>query len=376
MRPPSDRAAQIHPSLIRRLFDARRPSSINLGLGEPGIPVPEGLLEAGYARFRRNRPGYTLNAGMLELRERILAHHRLPHVTSVAQVVITVGLQEALFSVLMAIGNPGDELIITDPGFLAYATVAELLGLRVVRVPSRRADGFAIDPEALAAAVGPRTCAILLNSPCNPTGRIDGEDALKATVERTEKAGPWLISDEVYAECYHDRPPTSLGQLSDRAIVLNALSKSCSMTGFRLGYVLAPQALATAVAAVHQFNVTCAPAISQCLALEVFERPEWLGTLRRVLHPSRQQMVESVERELRLPYVPVDGGFFLFLDVSSVGASSLALAERLLAEGDVVTVPGVAFGPNGEDFLRLSYAGTPEAIREGVRRIASVLRPG
>jgi aspartate/methionine/tyrosine aminotransferase len=375
-RAPSARAAAISPSVIRKLFDARRPSSINLGLGEPHIPVPLELLDAGYARYRAQRPGYTLNAGLPALRERIAAHFRLPFAGAASQVVVTVGLQEALFATLLAVGDPGDDVVLLDPTFLAYRTVAELLGLNVVRAPLRRDRGFGLDPDAIAAAIGPRTCAVVLNSPSNPTGRIDREDELRAVVQATEKHGVWLISDEVYGECWASRPPTSVGTLTERAIVLGALSKSCAMTGFRLGWAIAPAALAGAIAATHQFNVTCAPTISQHLALEVFEHPEWLGTLRNQLAAGRRAMTRAIDAELGLPYLPPEGGFFVFLDVSSCGEPSLTLAERLLADGDVVTVPGSAFGANGEGWLRLSYAADAERIEEGVRRIRSVLRGG
>jgi aminotransferase len=360
------------PSPIRELFNARRPTSINLGLGEPGMPVPMELFDAGVARFRATRPGYTPNAGMDALRARIAAHYRLPHADRAENVIVTVGLQEALFSTLLAIADPGDEIVICDPAFLAYATVAELLGLKVVRVPLSREAHFAVDADRLAAAVGPRTRAVLLNSPDNPTGRVDSEAELRRLVAATEAHGPWLISDEVYGELYYGARPASLGTMSERALVLGALSKSCSMTGFRLGWVLAPQPIAKAIAAVHQFNVTCAPTISQCLALEAFEDPRWLSNLRPEFAARRELMLHALE-PLGLPWVPCHGGFFVFLDVSSIGVPSLMLARRLLEEGDVVTVPGSAFGAGGEGFLRLSFAGREEDIGAGVERVAQVL---
>jgi aspartate/methionine/tyrosine aminotransferase len=372
MMRPSQRAAAIRPSPIRQLFDARRPTSINLGLGEPGMPVPMELLDKGVARYRAKRVGYTPNAGITELRQLIADRHALPHARAAKNVIVTVGLQEALFATLLAIADPGDEILICDPAFLAYRTVAELLGLTVRAVPLSRESGFALDGAALAAAVGDRTRAILLNSPANPTGRVDSARELRALAEGTEGLGVFLISDEVYGELYYgDRPP-SIGAMSERSIVLGALSKTCSMTGFRLGWVIAPDTVAGAIAAVHQFNVTCAPTISQHLALEAFERPEWLASLRPDFARRREIMLRALE-PLGLPMVPCEGGFFVFLDVSSRSRDSFALARRLLDEADVVTVPGVAFGAGGEGFLRLSFAGNEADLAEGVARLATLL---
>jgi aspartate/methionine/tyrosine aminotransferase len=371
MMRPSQRAAAIRPSPIRQLFDARRPSSINLGLGEPGMPVPLELLDAGFQRYRARRLGYTPNAGLEELRALIARRHALPQASSAKNVIVTVGLEEALFSTLMAVADPGDEILISDPAFVAYRTVGELVGLTVRAVPSR--PDFSLDVDALAAAVGERTRAILLNSPCNPTGRIDGEAELRALVAATAGSDVLLISDEVYGEIFYGARAPSVGQLSERAIVLGALSKTCSMTGFRLGWVIAPDAIAPAIAAVHQFNVTCAPTISQHLALEAFEHPAWLGQLRPEFQRRRDLMMEALD-PIGLPVVPCEGGFFAFVDVSSRFPDSLALSRRILSEVDVITVPGAAFGPAGEGFLRLSFAGQESDIVEGVLRIRRLLQ--
>ncbi len=371
---PSRRAASIAPSMIRKLFNARRPTSINLGLGEPGLSIPLELFDAGVARYRASRQGYTVNAGLVPLRDRIAAHYAYPHVTEAKNVIVTVGLQEALFATLLAIADPGDEVILPEPSFPAYRTVAELVGLTVVSAPRRRDRDFELDVDAVAAAITPRTRAIILNSPSNPTGKIDGEASLRALVAATQQSGVWLISDEIYREFYFDgSPPPSLGYLSDRAIVLGALSKACSFTGFRLGYAMVPDRIAGAVAMVHQFNVTSAPTISQFLALEVFENPHWLASLRPHFAAQRTAMVAAVRSEIRMPYVPPDGGMFVLLDISSLGIPSLSLAERVLENADVITVPGIAFGACCEGFLRLSYGATEHVsdVVEGMRRIGA-----
>jgi aspartate/methionine/tyrosine aminotransferase len=361
--------------MIRRIFDGRRPTSINLGLGEPGFPVETALLDAGTARFREKRPGYTLNPGMPELRQLVARYFKVPHVPDAGGVIITAGAAEALYCVLTAVADPGDEIVILDPTFLANRTVAELLGLSVVAVPLDREHGFALDVEAIARAITPRTRAVILNSPCNPTGRVDRIDELRALVDATEGSGVWLISDEVYREIFFTpETPASVGHLSERGIVFGSLSKSCSMTGFRLGYVLSPAPLAKAISAVHQFTVTCAPTISQHLALEAFEHPEQMRVHLPRYRQQRSAILNAVDRELGLPVVPPEGGFYLFVDVRKLQIGSVELAEKLLADADVVTVPGLAFGDNGEGFLRLSYAGQEADLVEGVRRIGNFLR--
>jgi aspartate/methionine/tyrosine aminotransferase len=252
-----------------------------------------------------------------------------------------------------------------------------MLGMTVRAVPLVRENGFSLDIDAIKAAITPRTRAIVLNSPSNPTGRVDSEAELRALVAATEASGIWIISDEVYREIYYgDTPPPSVAQFTDRAIVVSSLSKSCSMTGFRMGWILAPDALTTAIAAVNLYNVTSATTIAQFVALEAFTKPEWLGMNRPRFIKQREAMLSALDRELGLPYHKTDGGFFAFVDMSSLGLDSLALAERLLAEADVVTVPGIAFGQNAEGFLRISFVETEDNILEGVRRIGAFIKHG
>ncbi len=372
--PPARRAASITPSAIRRLYDARRPTSINFGLGDPALPISLELLDEGVARFREHRPGYTLNAGMLDLREAIARMHGLPHLPSAKNCVITVGATGGLFAAFNAVADVGEEIVISDPAFLNYATTLQLCGLVPKRVPLRRDAGFALDVEAIAAAITPRTRAVLLNSPCNPTGRVDRREELAALVAATERAGVWLISDEVYREIAYV-PVPSVAELTDRAIVVSALSKSASMTGFRLGYVLAPEPLAKAIASVQQFQVTSAPTLSQHVAAVAVGAPDkhLRGNLSEYV-ARRSVMREELHKRLGLPFVDPDGGFFVFVDVRALRRPTQQLAEQLLAEADVVTVPGSAFGENGEGFLRLSFAVSPEHVREGVRRIEQWVR--
>lgn len=373
--PPSRRAGQIPPSTLRRLFDGRRPTSINLGLGEPAEPVTAELFDRGLARWRGTPGGYTLNAGILDLRERIAAYRGLPHAPSGANAVVTAGSTGGLFASLLAATDPGDEVLILEPAYPNYASTAEMLGLAVRRVPRDAELGFALDADRIATALTPRSRAVIVNSPSNPTGRVDSRAELAALVAVTEAAGLWLISDEVYRDIHFTpEPPASLGELTDRAIVIGGLSKSCAMTGFRLGYVLADHRIAPAVAAAHRLNVICAPSLSQQLALEAFAAPDrWLHHYLARHRQRRAALLAAIDDQLGLAYVRPEGGLFLFVDVGVAGMPSMELAERLLEEADVVTIPGSAFGAGGEGYLRLAFTVPESEIAEGVGRIAAFL---
>ena len=362
--------------MIRKLFEASRPSTVNLGFAEPAPRIPPALLEAGIARFRESKVGYPPNAGIVPLRQKIVEYYRFPHARDPKNVVVTVGLQEALFAALIAVADPGDQLLVVDPAFPAYRTVGELVGLEVVSVPRDPSRGFALDPDAVRAAIGKRTRAVILNSPSNPTGRVDREDELRALVKVTEDAGLWLISDEIYAELYPDARPASLGALTERAVILGALSKTCSMTGMRLGYAIIPDVLVRALAAVHQFNVTCAPSLSQFVALEAFEKTEWLAVNRPFFRKQRAAMIAALDAKLPKPYAPPEAGMYVFVDTRSIPMPSQALAEELLEKADVLTIPGSAFGLGGEGWLRLAYGTMMDesGMAEGISRIAAHFR--
>jgi aspartate/methionine/tyrosine aminotransferase len=377
LRSVSQRAAAIAPSVMRELFDARRPTSINLGWGEATIPTDPELLEAGWAEYRRAPGGYTLNAGLPELRLAIAEYRGLPQAPSAAHVVVTTAATGGLVATLLALGDPGDEVVILDPTFFNYERAIRLIGMVPIRVPRLPGCGWAIDIDALAASVGEHTRAVIVPSPDNPTGRIDPLADLEAIVAATAAADVWLVSDEVGREIHFtDAPPPSLGELSDRAIVIGSLSKSCSMAGFRVGYVLAPAPMAGAITAAHAVNVVCAPSVSQHVALAAMhDWRRWLYANLPVYRRRRDLLLSTIDERLGLPVVPPEGGTTALVDFRSTGLGSLELARRLLAEADVVTAPGLAFGPGGEGYLRLTHAIPDGEIEEGVSRIAKFLAP-
>ncbi|HEX6751376.1 MAG TPA: pyridoxal phosphate-dependent aminotransferase [Longimicrobium sp.] len=370
---PSARAARLSTSALRRLLSIRREDSVDLSVGEPRQGPSAELLEAGFGAYLREPLGYTIGAGDPELREAVRAHHGFGHVTSVDQVVITVGAMEGLFAALGAVADPGDQVIVVEPNFWCFRRIAEILGIEVVAAPCSPDEGFDLDLNAIAGLIGPRTRAVVLSNPCNPTGRTFSREQVEGLVRVTEASGCWIVADEIYRELFYGRCPTSMGELTDRAIVVGGLSKCCSLMGMRLGWVLSPRALAQATNAIHTYTVMCASSVSQIVAREAFRDPRWLSYTRDELSAKRLLLCRAIDEELGLPSTPSEGSLFVFLDVRGITSDSNALAEALARDAGVVTLPGIFFGQAGEGFLRLSFGATEEHIVEGVRRMRDFL---
>lgn len=368
----------LRPNVLRTLYNAANWSTgLNLGLAEPGIPIPMELLDAGVARFRKEKPGYVTGAGVPPLRAAIAAYHRLPHAPGEKNVVVTAGAQEALFATLLGIGDPGDEIVIAEPVFPGHWMAAELAGYRVVPVAKRPENAFALDVDAIRKAITPRTAAVLLNSPCNPTGRVDDEATLRALVAATESSGVWLVVDEIYREFHDGNAPPTVGALTDRAIILGGLTKSCSFTGLRLGWVIAADAPAAAIAGVHNLVVNCAPSITQLIAIEAFaDAKRWFAPVREHVMRQRTLLLDGLKQHVKLPHAPADAGMFVFVDVRSISPSgAVPLSLALTSRSNVLTVPGEAFGESGAGWLRLTYGAAPDAavVTEAVKRIGAAI---
>jgi len=372
---PSRSTAAMQPSLIRTVHDRKRPSSLNLGLGQPSLPTPPELLDEGIRRLRAGPMGYTANAGMPELRERIAAYHHLEGRAEADAVVVTCGAQEAILAVMWACLDPGDEVIVPDPAFPSYAAIATLLGARAVPVARDPAQGFRLDPDAVAAAISERTKLVVVNSPGNPTGTVDDPAAVAALAELAEARGLAILSDEVYAELYFgEAPPPSPARLTRNTFLVGGLSKSCAMTGFRLGFVIGPPERMVNVLRAHHMAATCAPVLSQHMAQVAFERPQLLGAHRPVYTERRTAALRSLQAHLDLPLVEPDGAFYILLDATRLGVDSLELALELLDRTDVITAPGAAFGAVTGRWLRLTFADEPAVFDEAVGRIGAHLR--
>lgn len=372
---PAERIRNVKKSATRLLFDSALPGSINLGLGEPDFPTPEVARRAAISFIEEGRIGYTTNAGLFELRERIAAYHNDgagQHFTP-DSVCITNGAEEALFVVIMSLAGPGDAVLLPDPAYIAYPALAEIAGTNATyyHMPAER--GFAFDRESFRRAVTDKTKLVVLVSPSNPTSRVIAREDLRFIAGCLEGSGICVVADEIYRELYIDERPSSISEFYGQAIIISGLSKMMSMTGWRLGWAVGPAELIRHVTLMHQYASTCASAVSQKAGLAAFteEGRKATAEMRDDLRGRRDVMARAIDRDLELPYVSGEGAFYIMLDVSRFGASE-DVAMRLLEER-VITVPGSAFGSEAEGYLRLSYSIEATQIEEGIRRIAKGL---
>jgi aspartate/methionine/tyrosine aminotransferase len=369
----SDRMRGIEKTLIRRIHDLADPSSIDLGLGELKFPTPKSILDWVKAMASEWNLGYTPNEGLPELRD--LVAKNSGYEVSSDQVCVTVGAEEALFGLLMVLVNPGDEVLVPDPGYPAYPSIVKMAGGTPCAYSLFPEDGFGLRSEEVEKNVTKKTKAIILNSPNNPSGAVYSGKELEKLARRLDGRDILPISDEVYKEiCFGDKPD-SIAQYASHFAVINSLSKTFSMTGWRLGWCIAPPKLIRLFARFHQLAVTCAPAISQHAAVFALkggaeaERRRNLEELRK-----RRELALRCLREFTdLKCLEPAGAFYIFVDISSQASwrgNSLDAALSLLSREKVAVIPGAAFGQKGECYIRLSFAAAPEQIEEGVRRIA------
>lgn len=372
---PTARLRGIEKSAIRQLFDRALPGSINLGLGEPDLPTPEVIRRAAIDVISREQNGYTSHAGLPLLRERIAADNPSSG-ASAERVIITAGSQEALYLALMTLVEEGDEVLLPDPGFVAYPAIVRMAGGTSVfyRLPSAR--DFSFDIEDFRRRLTPRTRAVVAISPSNPTGRTLSAGDLSLMAGALSQSRAYVISDEIYRELYYgkdEQRPASMSAHYERTIVISGLSKSMSMTGWRLGWMCGDEAVIKAALVLHGYVTTCASTVSQKAALAAWtdEAEQARREHRRIFGERRDYLLDMIRSRLDLKAVTPDGAFYTMVDVSRYG-SSMAVAEALLAHG-VITVPGSAFGKEGEGYLRISFCAELPALAEGVRRMEEAL---
>ncbi len=355
-------------SQIRALNARKKATSIDLGLGQPTLYPGIGPFERATAWVAERGCGYSLTLGDVELRERIAAHYGYPWLGSAEHVCVTTGSQEALYVTLKTLLDPAhDELLIVEPSFLVYGKIARVEGVVARTVALDPAAGFAFDAERILAALGPRTRAIVICSPCNPTGRTISRAAVE-TISRAlgERPGPpvWVLHDEIYRELSYTDDAGAFARHYPYTIAINSLSKSNALTGLRLGWLQAPREALAEISKMHGWATSCASTFAQRVALDIFERNA-LGE-HRAWYANQREGALAAAREFGLEAVAPDGAFYLF---AHVGGDSKAFAEKLLIERDVVTIPGAIFGESGEGWLRTSFVGPLAGVREGLRRI-------
>ena len=371
----SQRVSSLAPSIIREMSYRRKPSSVDLSIGEPKLTPADDVLDAAWKALRSGPQGYTHNAGLAELRELIAQHYAFDGRASLENVIVTVGSEEAVCLAMMSTLNPGDEVLFPSPGYPAYSGLAKLFGATPVPYRISRQTGLVPRAEEIAACLTDKTRVLILNGPSNPFGMVDSKEELEKIAQLVDERELVVISDEIYREIYFDEePPPSIMTLTERSIFVSGLSKCCAMTGLRLGYLIAGQAFVKQTTLAHQLLVTCAPRLAQLAAIEVFRRPEYLrqqvpyyAETRQVLREFESKLPEDT------PLILGGGAFYASIDVSSRTNDPLSFAIKLLEEKDVVVVPGIAFGEQGDWFWRMSYAAGPDTVREGLCRVAEFL---
>jgi aspartate/methionine/tyrosine aminotransferase len=366
------RVHDISSSLIRAMHAKKRPASIDLGLGEPSLSPNLAHFDAAMRQVAERGVKYTPNAGDPALREAIARHYGYPAMDRMENVCITVGSQEAMFVAIKTLLDPArDELLIVEPAFPSYAKMAALEGIAVRSVAMSDADGFTFEAARIAAAVRERTRAIVLCSPCNPTARVISADAVDRLAHALERRGGepvWVIHDEIYREQTFVDDAGYFAKRYPHTIVTNSLSKSNALTGLRLGWILAPSDFVAAAIKVHAWVNSCTDTFAQYVARHVFDAP---GALREHADWYREQRGKLLAalKESGLPFVAPEGAFYACVRLPE-DSSSIEAADELIERCDVVTIPGVAFGASMEGWLRLTWVGPPDQVRDGIQRIA------
>ena len=364
---------------IRAFFDivATRDDVISLGIGEPDFVTPWHIREAAISSIERGATHYTSNLGLADLRKAICRYvaRSYPGLSYDwrTETLVTVGVSEALDAIVRAVVEPGDEVLFHEPCFVAYAPIIRLAHGVPGPGETHAADGFRLTREALEAAVTPRTKALLVNFPCNPTGAVLDDASARMIVDFVKEHDLLLISDEVYSELTYDVPRVSPMQseaIRDQAVFLGGFSKAWAMTGFRLGFICAPHDILEAAMKIHQYAIMCAPIASQKAAVEAMDGGWDDIAAMRDSYRGRRNLIWNAFASMGIPCFKPQGAFYAFPDITPTGLSSYDFAMRLLDEENVACVPGSAFGACGEGFVRCSYATDIEQIREAMLRFA------
>jgi aminotransferase len=374
----SQRVAGLKPSGIRKFFDiaATMENVISLGIGEPDFCSPPSVIEAGIRALQEGQTHYTSNAGILELHEKLTAHLQMLYGIEYDpknEAMITVGASEALYLAATALLNAGDEVIIPTPCFVSYQAQVILADGVPVEIPSRMEDNFDVDPAAIEAAITPRTRAILIGYPNNPTGAVATRERLLEIAQIAEKHDLIVISDEIYDRLVYSGHQhvcfPSLPGMKERTLLLGGFSKDYAMTGWRIGYVLGPVALISGLVRIHQYTVMSSPTIAQIAAMEALADVDEAVQMMVEEYDRRRKLVVAEFNRMGLPTFEPKGAFYAFPKVGVTGLNDEEFAERLLNEERVAIVPGSAFGAGGEGFCRVSYAASYEKLEKAIAKI-------
>lgn len=377
----SDKITGTPPSGIRKFFELiqGRDDIISLGVGEPDFSTPWIMREEAFYHLEKGHTSYTSNWGLLELRQEIaryLQRYNL-HYDPTSEILVTIGVSEAIDVVLRSILNPGDEIIICEPCYVSYQPLAALCDTKLIHLDTS-VNGFYPTAEQIKAAITPKTKALMLCSPSNPTGRMIPAPELEKIAQLVQEHQIWVLSDEVYCELvYDDNKHCSIASfpgMKDYTIVLNGFSKAFAMTGWRIGYLCCCKELMDQVYKLHQYSTICAPIMSQYGALEGL-RSGWSEVERmRVSYQQRRNIMYKAFVEMGLDVVEPEGAFYIFPNISSTGLTAEEFATRLIEEYQVAVVPGDVFGAGGAGYIRCCYATDINKIKIALERIAAMVK--
>jgi aminotransferase len=378
----SSSVTRLRPSGIRRFFDiaATMQDVVTLGIGEPDFSTPRHITDAGIASLERGRTGYTANAGDAELRAAVTRHvNRLYGLQydPASEVLITVGVSEALWLAMKTILDPGDEVLVVEPCFVANPAAVEMAGGVPVMVETSIEHEFQVTGAALEAKITPRTRGILISYPSNPTGAILTREHMLQIAAVAEKYDLVVISDEIYERLVYGVEHinfASLPGMFERTIVLSGMSKAYAMTGWRIGYVTAPEPLLSAMKKLHQYLIMSAPTMGQEASLEALEHGEEDVEMMRASYDRRRRQIVTGFRELGLTCFEPRGAFYAFPSIQHTGMDDTEFCDLLLQEDHVAVIPGSAFGASGQGFIRASYASSSENIDRALERMGRFLQ--
>jgi aminotransferase len=376
------KVVNLKPSGIRKFFDivATMQDVISLGIGEPDFTTPEPILEAGVHSLRAGETHYTSNHGRMDLRIALAEHlNNLYGIRydPVDEIVITVGGSEALYLTATALLEPGQEVIIPTPCFVSYQAEVILAGGIPVEVPCHMENNFDLDINAIHDAITPRTKAILINFPTNPTGAVSSRENLIKLARLAEEHDLIVISDEIYDRLVYGVEHVCFPALDDmqkRTVLIGGFSKDYAMTGWRIGYAAGPADIINGLVRIHQYTVMSAPTTSQAAALAALIKGEPFVEQMRVEYDRRRRLIVDGLNQIGLPTFEPHGAFYAFPQVSGTGLDDETFAERLLKEKRVAVVPGSSFGKGGEGFVRCSYATSMDKIEDALDRIQQFVK--
>ena len=372
------KVVELKPSGIRKFFDiaSEIKDAISLGVGEPDFDTPWHIREEGIYSLERGKTYYTSNAGLLELRKEISNYTKTKYNIEYdykKEILVTVGGSEAIDIALRSVIEPGDEVIIPNPCYVSYEPCTIMAGGTPVTINLKNENEFRLKPDELEAVITPKSKVIILNYPNNPTGAIMEYDDLKKICDVIIKHDLLVISDEIYAELtYSGKPHVSIASLPgmrERTIVVNGFSKAFSMTGWRLGYAMGPEAILRQMTKIHQFCIMCAPTNSQYAAIEALKNGDDDVISMRNSYDERRRFLIDWFNKMNIPMFKPLGAFYIFPDIREFKMTSEEFALKLLNKEKVVVVPGTAFGKSGEGFVRISYAYSIDDLKKALERI-------